>query len=479
MKPVYTIEELEALKRPQLWEICEAIALPKYPASAKCIEAIMSKQPVKVLEQAVAQVENVEAISPISIIEKAGLSIVDCHNGQYLINSPDLSQTLKVCYTEEEDLRFCVQAMPGYQELYRSEHLDVEGLKEAFLWIIQYFKPNSLEKNEEPALAIFDCNFYDADKGLRHAFKINNQLIGHIWHSDNGNWDNFEGFWINGDGVEYHDWRECGLNLVQSNQPVKVDSPKSVDGIEAANIGQVSDTTDTFVVASVAVIAHEPAAVSHYDYACLYGFTFYQKECDVLCWIGRKGNFRTIAYPELNSAVKAALIRLKKEGIEVTSADTEQDKIEIEAILEQTEVDEIPDQDFGSLCRLWYQTTLLGTFYRKIFSDDWRATPAGSIEPYHCPNEDDAKYWLVFDYLKVASPQLQLPISDSQLPTTKNQISKTLMLASSCFLLLVAYKLDIEEIHQPIDNGSQLASSEVVECSYRGVGRREDCLQVP
>ena len=234
--------------------------------------------------------------------------------------------------------------------------------------------------------AIEDCNFYDADKGLRHAFKINNQLIGHIWHSDNGNWDNFEEFWINGDGVEYHDWRECGLNLVQSNQPVKV---------------------------------------------------------------------------------------------EVTSADTEQDKIEIEAILEQTEVDEIPDQDFGSLCRLWYQTTLLGTFYRKIFSDDWRATPTGSIEPYHCPNEDDAKYWLVFDYLKVASPQLQLPISDSQLPTTKNQISKTLMLASSCFLLLVAYKPDIEEIYQPIDNGSQLASSEVVECSYRGVGRREDCLPVP
>jgi hypothetical protein len=176
-------------------------------------------------------------------------------------------------------------------------------------------------------------------------------------------------------------------------------------------------------------------------------------------------------------AVVQAELEVYLEEQVLLTTETAANQDQVETVLEQTEVDEIPDQDFGSLCRLWHQTTLLGTFYRKIFSDEWIATPAGSVEPYHCPNEDDAKYWLVADYLKVASPQLPTP--DSQLPITKNWMSKSLMLASSCFLLLVAHKPDIEEIYQPIDNGSQLASSEAVDCSYRGGSRREDCLQVP
>lgn len=77
---------------------------------------------------------------------------------------------------------------------------------------------------------------------------------------------------------------------------------------------------------------------------------------------------------------------------------------QIETTLEQTEVDTIPDLDFGILCRLWHRTTLLGTFYRKIFTDNWVATPADSIHPYHCPSEDDARYWLVAHHLKAATP---------------------------------------------------------------------------
>ncbi len=48
MNQVYTREQLESLKRPQLWQICETFSLPKYPASAKCVDAILEKQPVKI-----------------------------------------------------------------------------------------------------------------------------------------------------------------------------------------------------------------------------------------------------------------------------------------------------------------------------------------------------------------------------------------------------------------------------------------------
>ncbi|ARV57991.1 hypothetical protein BZZ01_04475 [Nostocales cyanobacterium HT-58-2] len=42
--PIYTAEYLSSLKRPQLWTICEQLGLPKYPASAKCLQAIIGHQ---------------------------------------------------------------------------------------------------------------------------------------------------------------------------------------------------------------------------------------------------------------------------------------------------------------------------------------------------------------------------------------------------------------------------------------------------
>ena len=50
MNQVYNREQLEALKRPQLWKVCETLSLPKYPHKAKCVEAILEKQPVKIAE---------------------------------------------------------------------------------------------------------------------------------------------------------------------------------------------------------------------------------------------------------------------------------------------------------------------------------------------------------------------------------------------------------------------------------------------
>ncbi|MEH2029787.1 MAG: hypothetical protein V7K67_08945 [Nostoc sp.] len=50
MNQVYNREQLEALKRPQLWAICETQSKPKYPACVKCVEAILEKQPVKIAD---------------------------------------------------------------------------------------------------------------------------------------------------------------------------------------------------------------------------------------------------------------------------------------------------------------------------------------------------------------------------------------------------------------------------------------------
>jgi hypothetical protein len=48
MNTVYNREQLEAKKRPQLWAICETLGLPKHASNAKCVEAIMFVQPIKV-----------------------------------------------------------------------------------------------------------------------------------------------------------------------------------------------------------------------------------------------------------------------------------------------------------------------------------------------------------------------------------------------------------------------------------------------
>jgi hypothetical protein len=54
------------------------------------------------------------------------------------------------------------------------------------------------------------------DKGQQYAFKINNQLIGWIWLTDDGgDWYSSQEYWTNGDGTKYDDWRECGLKLAR------------------------------------------------------------------------------------------------------------------------------------------------------------------------------------------------------------------------------------------------------------------------
>lgn len=122
----------------------------------------------------------------------------------------------------------------------------------------------------------------------------------------------------------------------------------------------------------------------------------------------------------------------------------------IEIILFEVEVDEMIDQDFGELYRLWYRTTLIGTFYQKIFSNEWIATPIDSIHPYHCKSEDDAKYWLVAHYL-----QAQRPVANI---VTKKALASTSLVIVLLFAQLNSYKAQISE------------------CTYRGSERREGCL---
>lgn len=48
MLPVYTLEQLQAKKRPALWKICETLEIPKHVKNADCIEAILAKMPAKI-----------------------------------------------------------------------------------------------------------------------------------------------------------------------------------------------------------------------------------------------------------------------------------------------------------------------------------------------------------------------------------------------------------------------------------------------
>ena len=48
--PIYTSEHLATLKRPQLWSICDQLGLPKHASNAKCVEAILNAQPIKVAD---------------------------------------------------------------------------------------------------------------------------------------------------------------------------------------------------------------------------------------------------------------------------------------------------------------------------------------------------------------------------------------------------------------------------------------------
>jgi hypothetical protein len=65
------------------------------------------------------------------------------------------------------------------------------------------------EVEKPESCTIEDCKFM-GDKGQQYAFRIDNQLVGWIWLSDDG--------WTLGDGDFCDDWRECGLKLAQTTR---------------------------------------------------------------------------------------------------------------------------------------------------------------------------------------------------------------------------------------------------------------------
>ena len=67
MNPVYTRQQLQSYKRPQLWDICRTNGIPCYPKSADCVEAILSKQ-LESLEK-VANAEVKANIEPTTIVK--------------------------------------------------------------------------------------------------------------------------------------------------------------------------------------------------------------------------------------------------------------------------------------------------------------------------------------------------------------------------------------------------------------------------
>jgi hypothetical protein len=62
--------------------------------------------------------------------------------------------------------------------------------------------------------SIEDCNETD-ENGQRFVFRIQEQLVGYIWLSDSGNWDNWDEFWVNGRGDKFKTWQECGNALAK------------------------------------------------------------------------------------------------------------------------------------------------------------------------------------------------------------------------------------------------------------------------
>jgi len=218
MKPVYTIQQLEKLKRPQLWEICSELSLPKYPASAKCVEAILEKQPIQVEGPAPQRITTAQTTDQTTVVYAGDTAIAS------------------ITYNDSDTGSYITH--PWAVMIAGNEIHNCSTWQQAYSYITWHHKNETL-----------------LDKPF--------------------------------DELTTTEWQE-----------LKVGSP-------ADNIDQIEET------------------------------------------------------------------------------------------LEQTEIDSIPDSDFGILCRLWHSTKLLGTFYRKIFTDIWVATPIDSIQPYYCPSEDDARYWLV------------------------------------------------------------------------------------
>jgi hypothetical protein len=193
-----------------------------YPSKSDCIEAILRSQPQKV-----------EILpSATTVLEEAGLSVVDCHNGVYLINkSTDNRITLKVCYVEAEyaifDYQRAVQILPSYEELYRGESIDTnESLKDVFQWVIQYFSTpepspsHTKVETESPSFTPEDCTITPVAKtDVQTAYNVrsNGLLIGLIFHVRNTSWQC-------GDGKHYGN----PVDAIAALQKITSDEPRLV-----------------------------------------------------------------------------------------------------------------------------------------------------------------------------------------------------------------------------------------------------------
>ncbi|MBN3993887.1 MAG: ASCH domain-containing protein [Nostoc sp. NMS2] len=122
-------------------------------------------------------------------------------------------KTIATIYYDSEHLTQRYVVAVGGKEVFRS---NTQAKAENYIrW---HYKQGTLPVTEEEkpeSCTIEDCKYVD-DKGQQHAFRINNQLIGWIWLTDDGgDWYSSQEYWINGDGTKYDDWRECGLKLAR------------------------------------------------------------------------------------------------------------------------------------------------------------------------------------------------------------------------------------------------------------------------
>lgn len=67
-----------------------------------------------------------------------------------------------------------------------------------------------------------------------------------------------------------------------------------------------------------------------------------------------------------------------------------------EAVVEVCEIDELPDEDFGTLYRLRQGHKFLGTFYKKVTSDEWVARTSDNAHTFYSNTEEEVKFSLAW-----------------------------------------------------------------------------------
>jgi hypothetical protein len=281
MNQSYTRAQLESKQRPQLWAICQTLGLPKHASNAKCVEAILAVQPVKVEVKAEITTEEVNDATIVYAGEVAIAAIAhnDDNHLPYAVMVGGIeihaAATWAACYG------FVTwHHKQGTLPIAQPTEIDEQAIPAAHFVNAQCEFNTYIEKQSETVAPTIQVLSQHGDEYL-------------VVNNENGN-----RYTVRPNHPNLHRRCEC---LRSWYNGVKCKHQAAVAEYRAA-----------------APIKSTPAKTyteNGYEMAIAAGFTFYQRQCgDALCWIGKKDSYKTIAYPQIEDAVAAALVRVKKEA---------------------------------------------------------------------------------------------------------------------------------------------------------------------